>query len=61
MEKTMHFSQHYLYSFFAMFVTLLSFILLSLQITFISILWGFNRFISHVNHKFTGQEPTEKF
>ena len=57
----MHFSQYYFYSFFAMFITVLSFILLSLQITFISILWGFKHFVNHINHKFIDHETGNKF
>ncbi|WP_198266580.1 hypothetical protein [sulfur-oxidizing endosymbiont of Gigantopelta aegis] len=41
----------FIFSFFAMLVTLLSFALLSLKILFISIIWMFSRFFSHLSYK----------
>jgi len=41
----------FIISFFAMIITLLSFALLSLQILFISIVWMFTSFLSHLNYK----------
>ena len=60
MENIIYSTKYYIYSFFAMFVTLLSFVLLSLQIAFISILWVFSYFIHHLNHKFTDHEVSHK-
>ncbi len=48
MEESISSLRQYLFSFFAMLITLLSFVLLSLQITFISILWFFSSFINHL-------------
>jgi hypothetical protein len=44
----------FIISFFAMIVTLLSFILLSLQIIFISIIWMFTRFLNNLSCKLSG-------
>ena len=49
--------KQYLISFFALFVTLISFIYFSLQIIFISILWVFSSLFTHVNHKLPGHNP----
>jgi len=38
-------------SFFAMIITLLSFVLLSLQILFISLIWMLIGFLNHLNYK----------
>ena len=42
---------YFIISFFAMFITLLSFVLLSLQILFVSIIWMIISFLNHVNYK----------
>lgn len=56
MEKIIERSKQSVFSIFAMLITLLSFVLLSLQITFISVLWGFSFFFSHFSHKLTEHE-----
>ncbi len=42
---------HFIISLFAMLITLLSFVLLSIQILFISLIWMFIRFLQLLNNK----------
>ena len=49
--------KQYLISFFALFITLVSFIYFSLQIIFISILCFFSNFFTHSNNKLAAHNP----
>lgn len=50
-EKMIEKIGQYFISFFAMTITLISFLLLSLQILFISIIWMITSFLSRLSYK----------
>ncbi len=53
-------THHFFIHFFAMLVTLLSFILLSLQIFFISLVWMFSHFFSLIHEIYNDNKSYKK-